>query len=308
MKIEKETLVKNMFWILLGAYVTLGLFVILWLETSVEGAVESERQKITAHRDKLKKNADQAKLNGLTELNLCKDKINTLTKRKDEVWQEQWDGQQGLMFWPDKVADTYANLRFGEAVEPKIRVTYAQVDSYFKQYEDMAKMFQVALPVKDPKTRKPIEDPKTGKTMVQTIVPVEFYKGNWKEVLAPVEKWKLQEGPPTDEEVWLAQEDVWVRHELLEALKNANLSVARFKAVGTAPAGKAGEFEQTFENPYWQIKLHLYPKNQQYYIKGKITNIGKKRMALGRAYFWLQVQADEKEPRIVLPIEGEAPR
>lgn len=304
MKIDKEQLIKHRFWVLLGVFVPLMLFAILWEQTAVEGAVESERKKITDHRARLEKNASQAKLPGQTEMMLCNRKEKTLKERRTIVWQQEWDRQKTLIFWPAKVRDAYADIRFGDPVRDEVRTTFAQTDVYLAQYEDMAKTFQTKVPLKDPKTRKPIIDPKTGKARELIIEPVRF-EGGWHKVLRPVEKWKVL--PPLPEEAWLAQEDVWVRHELLQALKQANASVARFQVAGKGPGDQGPPFEQMFKNPYWQIELNLYPKDdQQYYVKGKITNIGKKRQALGRAYFRLQVQRDEKEARVVLPIEGEA--
>ena len=303
MKIDKETLIKNRFWVLLGVFVPLELFAILWLTNAVEGAVEEAKRKIADHRSKLEKNASQPKLPGMAEMNLCKHKEDILGRRKEKIWQEAWDLQQGFIFWPQKVSETYADLPFGKSVSDSVRTTYAQTDVYLAQYEAMAKTFQVQVPEKDRKTRKPVIDQKTGKPKTFTIDPVQF-EGGWEKVLHPVKKWKVL--PPSDEEVWLAQEDVWVRHEILEALKEANGSVARYKRTGAKLPDQGPPFEQTFENSYWKIELILDKKDQQYYIKGKITNKGKKRLALGRAFFWLQVQRDDKEQRLVLPIEGES--
>lgn len=302
MQVDKETLIKNRFWVLFGVFVPLAFFAVIWLQTAVEGAVEEERQKIKKHREELAKNANDAKLAGHKELTLCKEKIEKLSKRKQTVWKEAWDYQQGLMFWPAKVTDSpipqkvgepvrLADLGFGKEVPENIRAAYA--DSYMAQYEAMAKFFQVQVPEKDPKS---------GAVKQKPISPVAF-RENWQAVLKPVPKWRVL--PPSNEEVWLGQEDVWVRHELLVALREANASVARFQVVGKEPAAAGPPFTQTFENPYWRIDLNLYSKDQQFYIKGKITNIGKRRLALGRALFWLQIHPDEKG-RIVLPIEGEA--
>ena len=132
MKIDKETLIKNRFWVLLGVFVPLMLFAIIWLVSAVEGAVDEERQKIKKHRDELQLHAEKAKLNGQAEINLLQAKDERLDARKMEVWKEASEVQEGLIFWPEKVREAYADRYFGDPVSDSVRTTYAEQDVYLR--------------------------------------------------------------------------------------------------------------------------------------------------------------------------------
>ncbi len=69
------------------------------------------------------------------------------------------------------------------------------------------------------------------------------------------------------EEIWLAQEDLWLQNEIYRIIRMANDSVSRFEGQG----GEDKKKEYTFKNPFWEIgvkwagpnKLALHFKNLQ---------------------------------------------
>jgi len=164
---------------------------------------------------------------------------------------------------------------------------------------------------------------------------VQFKGNNWNGVLQLLREFK-RDGPPSREDVWLAQEDLWVKRELLAVIRAANDAIAHFKEVTPgrspqsqlAPAGDAKVAKdakdaksakpvpkpppapasdpnhKVFRNYFWEMELTLSrgPK-QTYLLGGKLTNIGKRRQPLGVFRVYLDSSPDS-DPTL-LPIENE---
>src|SRR5262249_34329494 len=120
-----------------------------------------------------------------------------------------------------------------------------------------------------------------------------------------VKDWTAKSKSPSSEEVWLAQEDIWLQRELLRCLVEANNTVARFQKI-EGPAAGAGElFRQQFRNDEWQLDLILFQtKDGKYGLRGKIKNVSGKPMPIGQIFFSVQLFPSGDKP-VVLPVQGE---
>jgi hypothetical protein len=300
MKIDKETLIKQRFWVCLGVLGFVVFIVLIWLFTWVQSDLAEKKRKIDEHRQQLDANS-KAHLKGKKEEEVLDNKIDKLTKRKNIVWDAAWDAQnppkEGLIVWPAKVEKEYIDLNFGEQPNDFARHvgTYTGVESYARQYTDLGNTFRVEIPGAKPDAKI-------------TFDPVLFAgKRGWKDTLKWVESWKAG-ADVTAEEVWLAQEDYWVQRELMRALKQANYTVGHFTPVAGAKADSSKNelARQRFENPNWQLELALVRAEGKFLLTGKITNIGKRRQQLGKIYFWVRVHKDPTAAPVALEVQGEA--
>jgi hypothetical protein len=82
-----------------------------------------------------------------------------------------------------------------------------------------------------------------------------------------VKEWDIQGKDPASisEEIWLAQEDLWIQREMFRIVKKANDSVANFEPVIAGGQPVPGRFV----NPYWQIDVQPVQGDE---VKIKLTN------------------------------------
>jgi len=97
MKMDKETLLKNRFWVGLIAFGPLWLIILIVAlvncgdtAASNKGKVAKAKQDVTALKDIKNENFTH----------LLADKQKDLEKQKDKVWAQAWKGQTDLMTWP----------------------------------------------------------------------------------------------------------------------------------------------------------------------------------------------------------------
>jgi hypothetical protein len=291
--IDKEALVKNRFWIMLGVIVPLVLAALLWLWTAVSSDMAKNQKAI--QKDKSDWNALLKYNTTIKEYEALETKAQELTKQQAKVWQAAWDEQQDLLKWPPllltddiKRKQDITSLYFGEHIDDDLRDRFIDTKAYRAQVQDLAKMVAPTV------FKKTAPDPK-----------VE----GWEMVLKPV-NWNVTAfGRPTVEEIWLAAEDLMIQRELLLAVQQTNNSVARFvreedmaKKPKVDPI-KGEQFREIFRNPYWELDLTLSKKGGKWYLSGKIKNIGNRRQMLARVSFTVWGAKDLSEK---VTVEGES--
>lgn len=296
MKVDKETLIKHQFWIGMAVFVPLVVFTLIWLSSSTADATEAKKKELDAHLNELKlrdENRPKRK-NDVAQLEALRQQLE---KRKEEIWEKAWKMQEDLLSWPTpEIQEKIAPLKFGtdvmvlgEKEASSLRANYARKDVYDPQIEQLANTFRTRVTAgKDEKTFDAVE-----------------FKGGWKKVLTYVKDWNVKSKSPSSEEVWLAQEDIWLQRELLRALLEANNTVARFKKI-EGPAAGAGElFRQQFRNDEWQLDLIVFQsKDGKYGLRGKIKNVSGKPLPIGQIFFLVQMFPGGGQP-VVLPVQGE---
>jgi hypothetical protein len=207
MQVDKETLIKHRFWIGLGVAVPLILIAYLVVITSVSGKIAEERNKVEAAKKAL--DAIRSPKNGKHEAQL-KERGEKVGGKKNEVWEKAYEVQDGMMTWPEQQKQ-FNKLYFGDPISSADLTEYT--DKYYfaekGQLQELVDTPQAYNDLKERLVQYPGDDP---------------YK-----VVRVVQDWKFS--PPALEEVWMAQEDIWVQRELLRIVRDTNQSIAAFKEV-----------------------------------------------------------------------------
>ncbi len=245
--IKKEALVKNIFWIGLGAYGVLCLILLIVIMAVGGGAVAAKQTEFNAAKDEIGKLASSGNIEGGHVANeswtaAYQKKKKNLEERKLVVWRDAWNlqnkidasgrAQDPLFFWPTKIADhvdtkpkepadktqpaenvSLKDRSFGVDFDGDPAVASALRDDFRdKEYPDELEAFYKA-------DRGPYPTP----------VGPAYYLDSWEKVIQPV-VWD-KENTPINRDVWLAQEDLCVKRELVRVIREAIDSVARFRVV-----------------------------------------------------------------------------
>src|ERR1043166_7366651 len=113
MKLDKETLARNRFWVVLGILVPLIFIALIDLSTGVAGELDTDRAKLDEHKKKLE--AEYAKTRGKNdnEMKLLEDKETKLKERKTELWKEAWALQKDIQIWPKAIQEAAPQEKYG---------------------------------------------------------------------------------------------------------------------------------------------------------------------------------------------------
>jgi hypothetical protein len=318
LKIDKDTLIKQRFWILLGMSVLLLLVALLMLPSSVGSEVETKQKDYNGKKDSLAKISSVKNPKWVDEAKKADDFVES---KKNKVWEQAWLTQKDLMTWPARLqsfATKYAY--FGDPIE--------QVDRSQFGGEYQTQIYAVWSLV------QPLEANGSG--------VVQFPGGDYESVLQLEKQWPEV---PSNVSIWLAQEDLWVKRELLRIVREANDSVARFKegpAPATEPAAAPAKPQpkpaaepvksadtaadkkpakpvaakpkapasdprhKVYHNAYWELDLTLRvtPKNERI-IGGTIKNVSNRRQArYGLMFDVFLSQPTPETPPLIVPVSG----
>ncbi len=318
MKIDKEYLLKNRFWVSLIAFAPIWLVVLLVAWISM-GTTFKTYAKTVADKKAAFNTLGDVRNESFTQPVI--DRKAELEKEKKKVWKEAWKGQDaspgrpGLMFWPENPRFRSRGLLetsgyFGQEIPAGERSDFKEPGIYDAQ-----------LPV-------------AGENGVaQRLRPIEP-KSSWDEL---IHRASFKERDPTTEEIWLAQEDLWVQSELLDVVRDALVSAARFENVvnfkrvdipkteleklsapaapaGAPPTGTTGAEEpkkptvlrQRFRNPHWQLDLvmehHEKSKELTATTETRLTNIDADHVNLPVAGLELEIRQPSATPPKPVPL------
>jgi hypothetical protein len=259
---DKEVLIKHHFWILLGVSVLLVLIALVMLPNTVGSAVKNAQDEFTSTKEMLKrlnKPMNQKWVDAYTE----QDK--QVQGKKNVVWGDCWKVQEDMMTWPVTLEQAGWDKKypyFGDDIE------IYDLNDFPKYYdEQLFDVYQVVNPLS--------EDGKKG--------AVQF-SGGFESVLKLGSKFKTT---PSKEDIWLAQEELWVKRELLRIVNDANETAARFKEVDSTnnksaqPAAK-DSYHKRYRSPWWEIDLTAAPNDKgKYVLSGTLKNVSHRRLARG---------------------------
>jgi hypothetical protein len=246
-KLDKETMKKQHFWLLLIP-LFIGLL-LAWLGLFF-GVAEATADK-EAENKKTKEGIDKAQAQ-------AKKKLELYDKRKDELfdlrtrrWEEMYKIQQEMFQWPAPLDDTniakVKDLKFGAEISDN-QFLNAFRDQAMKGYDDVEK----------------------------DVAPIKF-AGDWRAVLRNVPGWRKN---PTSEDVWLAIEDYWVQRELLTTLAGVNSELAKFQKPSELSQNhplratlKDTPRERTFIGRTWRVDLKIENRPDGPFLTGTLTNL-----------------------------------
>ncbi|MFQ3649860.1 MAG: hypothetical protein SNJ75_05955 [Gemmataceae bacterium] len=244
-KADKDALKKNLFWILLG------VFLVGWLLTMIFVLLASDENP--------KKNweAAKAKIGGVRDpknesfyapWNKYKQEASA---HKDKVWEAGWLKQKEMYTWPINMVNkpNYPSDKLGNNDSDDLeRRTSFRNDEYKTQFAGLD----------------------------QLVNPVTFSPSF--EAVFPMQVWNKNTAP-TREEIWLAQEDFWVRREMLYIVLDALNKVAQFQNITAqrvdpkAKLPNGVEARRVYRNANWELDL-LFVKNKErpgLFISGEST-------------------------------------
>jgi hypothetical protein len=308
-KLDKETLIKHRFWIALGAFAPLFLiaWLVLWLSVSGEitkkkGEYEQSVQAI----DKVKDPKNDNYQKPMTE------KKGKLEDHKVKVWGELYNGTKDnpqLAQW-----DLCVEWPFDPQKTPMLGEMYKE--SFGGPY--------------DPQTKKPIEVPYEQRQSYRENLYKEYRdrkRAEFKELATPmnmdfdavIAMPPIAEHPeytPTTEELWLTQETVWVKRELMGLLQRTLFNIGYFRPVEDKSAPPAGYVNHSrFKNSNWEIDLLLRKgeRNQLFISKNstiKNINANKRTLPLREVKVYLEQanpNSEKKQNRIgpTITIQGD---
>ncbi len=262
MKVNKEALVKHNFWIILGVFTLLWLIAVCMLGFTAGAEIKKNKDAFT----KAKKDVEGIKnpKNLDTFLPPWKDHQAMFQKHKDKIWEKAWTELQSAMYtWPD--SDTLA------------------LSQHMKQGPD--------APL-DLDTRQKFRDDLYGIELRQLeaqklLGPVDL-QGGFEAIMEPV-KWDPKVAP-TREEIWLAQENFWVKRDLLAIVREVLDGQARMTEVAVdpnkEPLPEGILSRHRFRNTTWEIELLIEPgkdkRDRLISTRSRIMNIhpGKRTLPL----------------------------
>jgi hypothetical protein len=269
MKVEKEVLIKQHFWILLAVLIPLVLICLIVHWTATANAIEGKKKDFEKSEKDLQGIKKPKNEKWLADLKI----------REDEVAQQKKD----LMTWPDQErlmqnvdpADRqkFENLYFGDPIPAKICEKYSNPNGpYIDQFSPV---INIVNPVNE-----------KGEGMVQ-------FKGSW-EAIIPSFDWNKKEihRPVASEELWILQEDLAVYRELLTIIRDTNELIATFhKNKDAVKLDKSkGEIDhQIFTNPTWRLDLVVAEERNKKLFRCQMTNISQRRQPLG-IYFLIKIK------------------
>jgi hypothetical protein len=237
MKLDKEAAVKHQFWILLGSYLVVWIIAVFWLKVAAGEPIKKAEEKYKASKGKLDK-AKQSPKNIATFCPPWRDYGSKFDGHKRKIWNEAYALQNGMYDWPFKYA----------VPTPQTDIPQDDREKYKRDLY--------------PGQIKNLKDITPG-----LLGPVEL-KGGFEAVFNP-QKWTET---PTREECWLAQEDYWVKRELLYVISGAVASQAYMYPLTIdkkkEPMPEGAIARHRFRNQSWEITL-LVKKDKE---KGTVVS------------------------------------
>lgn len=244
--LDAEALKKHHFWIILG------LFAALWIAAAVMAKVTAGVAKKNAWKEAKDKIDGALKAGPKTEAyqKPWSDHGQKFSNHKDVIWKDAWVVQKDMYGWPDNMRRDAVPLYPDDYFAPKnrdgtVNITLDQNNRNAFKRDWYPTQFPPLLNYCD---------------------PAEFSGGFYS--VFPMQQWDAR-GTPTREEIWLAQEDFWVRREMMFMIRNAMDSMAWLKDV-TPKEEKAKELERAkkkekpadgieykrvFRNSNWELTL-----------------------------------------------------
>ncbi len=277
MKLDKETLLKEHFWFLLALALPLALVSLILLLYTSGNLIAAPQKKIKDAEAELQR-IKGSKPKHPRWLDALKKREDLAILQQKKVWEKNWKDQEKLMTWPadfgPQVLGQLTQMYFGDEIPGEIRSAYPS--HYWSQTEEI---FQVAQPRNG-----------FGQVMVQ---PHDTWAALLRLMPEFLNAWN---NPPTSEDLWLAQEDLWVQRGLLQIVRDVNDASANFTGTGDGR-------QMVFTNPDWRLDLTLAQDDKaKPILKYRLTNIGSRRQNLG---FSFEITFAGIEQHGFLPIDGE---
>ncbi len=244
MKLDKDTLIKEHFWVLLFLSLFLVVVSLIFLLTTASSAIAEQEKKFTDQKKNLKSISDGQPKNAEWSKSY-ETRFVAAEAQEKKIWDHAWREQANLSTWPTNMPKEQLDLlqkhRFYDPIqEVGIRATYADASNYKQQAYDLYRI----------------------------VAPTQFNAA-----LRWINEWKLN--PPTSEDMWLAQEDLWVQRGLLQIIRETNERLAALKETKAV-----NERQKVFSNSSWILDLTLAEAGGKPSLKYTLVNNSNRRQVL----------------------------
>ena len=275
-KIDMKQINKFRFWIGLGVLALFLLILTYFQMTSLAGEKEKKN-----YFDKMKAVKGLNDFKNEKFLPAWNEREEKLKKQRDDIWAKAWEPQRGIQtwfekpFWEKQIDTKTGNLVWRQVENVNVPAKLgrdASGDWAWKYPTEPIDGTSLDI-FKD--TLYITQFHNFEKELLDARFPVEF-SGGFDVLMAPV-TWK-RGATPSNEEVWLAQEEFWVKRELIRDLQKALQSLSEMIS---DPIGKD---EQTpaevkarkrFYNNLWELDLMFETQDRDRFVspRSKITNV-----------------------------------
>ncbi len=233
MKLDQETVVKHQFWFLLGGYFVLWLTAVLWMKFSYPSEIEELKKKYDGAASGVKTALSSGPVNTATFLPPWDQETKEFSNHKGVIWGDAWHFQEGMYDWPAEWMRKYQGMK-----TPQVQLSSDDKNDYKeKLYPEQIKNLRTNMP--------------------KVLNPVEL-KDGFDNIFQPKKDWREI---PTREEIWLAQEDYWVKRELLYVVWGCVAQQAAMELLEIdekkEPMPQGVEVRQRYRNKNWEITLHI---------------------------------------------------
>jgi hypothetical protein len=249
MKLDKETVVKHQFWFLLGGYLLIWLIAVLVLMFTAPDTIKKAKDAYKKAADDIA-SASKNPVNKATFLPPWEKEADEFSRHKSVIWKQASDFQQPIYFWPEHLTEKY-DMKYPET----------QISS-----DDRGRYWHEWYPEQVEQLRK---------NAPKWIEPVEL-QGGFDNIFQPKTEWSET---PTREEMWLAQEDLWVKRELLvdvwKAMNWQSLMVEQpiDEKKEPNPDPKNIKARYRFANKNWEITFHIRENDKGFLVIGGDSTI-----------------------------------
>ena len=299
MRVDKEVLIKQHFWILLGLFLILWFVCVALIKTSAADIGTKAKTDFTAARDAIKGAEGKAPKNA--SFNTPWNDYGAAYKgQKEKVWKDAWQVQKDMFDWPSR---DEPNCRLNRLQFPDDELSFPERIAYREELwksqfpkvdADMVPIEFAGGPAGYTRIMMPV--PGGGGAAAATAAPAPAPGFGGGGLLSSMRESEPARGPavpapaptetpsgawdnfwqrvPTSEEMWLAQEDFWMKRELLHVIRDAVATVARFKEVAddqdkNMPEGIVGRHH--FVSQLWDIDFMIEHKPGQWFISDRST-------------------------------------
>ncbi len=233
MKLDQETVVKHQFWFLLGGYFALWLTAVLWMKFSYPSEIEELKKKYESAASGVKTALSSGPVNTATFLPPWDQETKEFSNHKGVIWGDAWRFQEEMYDWPAEWIRKYQGMK-----TPQVQLSSDDKNDYKeKLYPSQIQNLRTNMP--------------------KILNPVEL-KDGFDNIFQPKKDWREI---PTREEIWLAQEDYWVKRELLYTVWGCVAQQAAMEPVEIdekkEPMPQGVEVRQRYRNKNWEITLHI---------------------------------------------------
>lgn len=314
--INTELLLKHRFWIGVGVFAPLVLVVVCLLLFGVRKAVGSKQKEIEAAKAQI--GAVPRPMMNDRWIPVYQQRQQNADEKKNEIWAKAWNHQEPIMTWPKDMQEKAKGKAYGFKFDEDTREAYGN-KLYQTQLAELPRLAQ----------------PEGSRTEV-----VQFKGEEWQKVLRFVGRWVKT--PPDPEELWLAQEDLWIQRALLRAVREANESAGMMHRVEAladpapagdkpttkdkeapkgdkpatpgksavkpaagmkaAPAESAAADGDVFVNHVWRLRLKLGTAPGKIFVRGRLTNLSDRRQTLPVQFL---LHFSDNQPPELVSADGE---